>query len=227
MVARVTGTGHLPRADDPSWFLVNEPTAAQVADAIAVADHKVHGGMNAGSYRAISGYAPHIRPGWNWWLKLNKPVDWIHDRTPNLHADEFNPDEGRQIVAGKDLHTLPGRWERIAMAEQGDRALHKFIDGMDATNSERAAYIVNISAVIHAVAYGDLPAAIQIALHTGLPDFHRNRLVRLLEDEMVWWPDFQRADSTSKERTIAHWVPTRPNTSITISATEGGITIGG
>ena len=226
--ARVTGTGHLPKADDPVWFRVAEPTAAQVADAIAVADSKVHGGIGFSLDYATGKVSPSsngVRK-WLWWLKLDKPVSWIHDRTPNLHADEFDPDAGRHVKADSN-ERLPGAYERPFMKAQGERALHKFVDEATAPDRNRAEYYEDITGVRCAIEYGDLPAAVQAALTCSLRADIRSRLVELLEDELIWWPDFQRPESTSSARTVAPHIPAAPNTSITISATEGGITIGG
>ena len=215
------GTGHWATADEPLWYLVHEPTAAQVADAVKVADHKVH--------RGIDTFAPYPGPlqyygGWHWWLLVNKRLRWTGEHSEHKHASVFNPDAGRKISPGKHHYTRPGALERPQMKQQGERALHKFIDGLDATNAERAAILHNVAPVAMAVEYGDLPAAVHAALGAGLNSDLKGDLVGLLEDEMIYWPDFQRPGSTSADRTIAHHVPagapSNSGTSLTISGTN-------
>ena len=224
---RAMGTGHWPQSDDPVWVLVHEPTAAQVADAVKVAGHKIHMGVGV----AVRDYKrTHVSgDGWHWWLLLNKRVSWFRRDTAAYHADEFNPDEGRRISPGKHHYTRPGRWERPFMKAQGERALHKFIDGMDATNAERAVYLHAIVPVITAVQYGDLPAAIHSAQGAGLNTDLKGDLIAFLEDELIWWPDFQRDKSTSKDRTIPHHVPgdntNSGTTSVTVSQTIGSVSV--
>ena len=219
---RATGTGHWPQADDPVWVLVHEPTAAQVADAVKVAGHKLHRGVGV-----------HVRDykrehvggsGWHWWLLLNKRVSWFVKDTAAYHADEFSPDEGRKISPGKHEYTRPGRWERPFMKAQGERALHRFIDSMDATNAERAVMLHNITPVVTAVQHGDLPAAVHAAQGAGLNTDAKGDLIAFLEDELIYWPDFQRDKSTSKDRTIPHHVP-GGTTSVTVSQTIGSVSV--
>ena len=226
---RAMGTGHMPQADDPVWVLVREPTAAQVADAVDVAQHKVHSGVGTGAPYREGGMDFHggFGTGWNWWLKMNGPAPWLTIYTSHIHADVFNPDEGRVISEGKHDYMLPGKWERLFMKAQGERALHKFIDGMDATNAERASQFAAIRDVLSAIEYGDLPAAIHAALSVALPGDGKDRLVELLEAEMIYWPDFQRTGSTSADRTIAHHIPAGPTNSGTSITISGSGTISG
>ena len=231
-------SGHTPTSEDPIWVLVHEPTYRQLHDpgVIEVAGHKIHGGIGL-----LDSYPKSLRgPGWNWWLKMDRFTSWFVRGEPGTAYIGFDPDEGRRIdKLAKDETARPGRWERGIMKDQGERALHAFINSLDGSNLERAAYIASIAPVSIAVGYGDLPAAIRIALTTGLPDLYRARLVHLLEEEMIYWPDFQRKDSTTAKSTIQHHLPsvgssltisgsgTTSGTSFTISAsvtTHGGAT---
>ena len=222
--ARAMGTGHWPTESEPVWVLKHEPTAAQVADAAKVASSKLHGGHGLDFGHRHAGVTG---SGWNWWLLLNKRVGWLSKYFQHEHASSgFNPDEGRFVGESKDDFTLPGRWERPIMKAQGERALRRFIDGMDATNSERASHFHTVSPVVTAVQHGDLPAAIHAALAIGLNTDEKGRLIKLLEDEMVYWPDFQRTGSTSADRTIAHHVP-KVTSSLTVSQTIGSVSISG
>lgn len=216
----------------PAWVFRSDPTQAEIDEAVAVADLKIHAGL--GFWTSFNGgraYPAPGRTGWVWALKLDRVPSWIMHYDPRLPASTFNPDEGRLIdKQAKGKTARPGRWERCLMQLQGERALHKFIDGVDGDNNERASVIAATDAVSAAIALGDLPAAVLLALTAGLPDYQSDRLIGLLEDEMIYWPDFQREGSTSKSRTIAHHVPaklTNSGTSLTISAsvtTSGGAT---
>ena len=198
-----TTSGHAARPDNPLWFRVPVPTQAQVDAAVKVG-LKVHSGGV-----------------WHWWLKFDKDVSHLgidqEARISDMSVDD------RVIKAGKEDHFKPALLERERMKTQGERALHKFVDGMDATNAERASQFAAIRDVLAAVEYGDLPAAIQAALSVALPGDGKDRLVELLEDEMIYWPDYQRTGSTSADRTIAHHIPAGPTnsgTSITISGSQ-------
>ena len=199
-----TTSGYLPTTDRPRWFLVQEPTKPQV-DAAAEVGMKIHHGGENGK--------------WFWWLKYDRDVShlgidqYAHSRSMSVADRVIKP-------GSKDDHANPSRVERDAMWAQGREALGKFIDQMDGTNRERAVLLHNIAPVIVAIEQGDLPAAIQAALGVGINKDVKDRLIGLLEDEMIYWPDFQRRDSTSADRTIPHHVPAEPSnsgTSLTIS----------
>lgn len=206
----------------PVWTLVHEPTRAQLGETIEVAASKLHGGIGfRANFNGGRAYPNKYKSGWAWWVKIDRLASWMDHHTFRIEASGFDPDEGRRIDPdAKDFTARPGRWERNLMQVQGERALRKFVDGLDGSNRERAAAVTYITDVAAAVGVGDLPAAILLALTTGLSDYHSDRLVGLLEDEMIYWPDFQRKGSTSADRTIAHHVPageTNSGTSLTIS----------
>ena len=215
-----SGSGHQVSSAEPGWTPLHEPTYRQLQEPgiLEVAAHRIHGDvLNNGTIYPIPSGSIYVQSGWSWWVKVDRTMSWMHRYSPVAAASAFDPDEGRVIKGdSKEEHTIPGRWERVFMSLQGKAALHQFIDKMDATNSERAAYFANVSAVAAAVEYGDLPAAIRSALAAGLPNLQRDRLVGLLENYMIYWPDFQRRGSTSADRTIAHHRPS-VGSSLTIS----------
>ena len=221
-----TSSGHEISVATPAWVPVMNPTKAQIGEALKVADFKFHDHIGF-NININGGRAYPVSRGsgsWLWWLKMDRLGSWMDRFGSRYDAATFDPDEGRRIDAdAKDFTARPGRWERNLMQVQGERALRKFVDGLDGSNKERANAIASVADVSAAVGVGDLPAAVLLALTTGLSDHHRDRLVGLLEDEMIWWPDFQREGSTSADRTIAHHVPageTNSGTSLTISGTN-------
>lgn len=225
--AIATSSGHEISAAAPAWVPVMNPTKTYVDEALEVADFKLHNGtgfecnFNNGVVHPVQ----RRDDSWTWWLKMERMGSWMSRYDYRYDASKFNPDEGRVIESdAKELYTVPGRWERPVMKAQGERAMHRFIDGMDYSNAERASQFAAIRTVMAAVEYGDLPAAIQAATSVALPGQGRNRLMGLLEDEMIYWPDFQRKDSTSADRTVPHHVPAPSNSGTSITIVGSGTT---
>ena len=223
-----SGSGHEVTSAAPAWTPLHEPTYKQLREpgVLEVAAHRIHGDViPRGVVYPIPGGSIYVKSGWHWWIKVDRRTSWMHRYSPVAAASKFDPDEGRRIVReAKDDTARPGTWERVFMHLQGKAALHAFFRSLEATNAERAAYTANVAPLAVAVEYGDLPAAIQLALTAGLPNLLRDRLVHLLEEGMIYWPDFQRKESTTKNSTIAPHLPfkapSNSGTSLTISGTN-------
>ena len=200
-VVTVMGTGHGITPEKPVWLHVDNPTAAQVAEAIKVAETKIYN---------------RVTKKWQWSLLYDHVPSWAdqwHYR--HTHPEDFKTDEGRHVVKKtadqkpEHDHARPGKGERSYMRDEGRKIIHDFMEGMEGNDLMRARDIQSIAGVINAVEYGDLPAAVNIALTCGLPKSERDRLVRMFDEELKHWPDFQRTKSTTEDETIPHHVPAK------------------
>ena len=205
-VVTVMGSGHGITPEKPVWLHVENPTAAQVAGAVRVAETKIYNrDTKKWSWSLLYDHVPSWKPNWQ---------DY------HTHPENFKSDIGRHVVKKtadqkpEHDHARPGRGERSRMRDYGRKIIHSFMEGMEGNDFVRARDIQAIASVINAVEYGDLPAAVNIALTCSLPKSERDRLVGMFDEELKHWPDFQRTKSTTEDETIPHHVPA----SLTISA---------
>lgn len=201
-------SGHIAEPDWPIWMWVPKPTTEQVAKADKIGDKIFN-----------------VKRGvWEWAMLFTTPMPEIQELTYPTKGGHDLSVKGRHFKETDRTERLPSHAERAAMAEQGLAALNKFLDGVTAPNSYRAEVHESLAGVRSCIVSGDLPAAIEMLLAgTGMPIGKDKDLLEILEaDVMIYWPDFQREDSTSKADTIA---PHVPQSSVTNSGTISGTSL--
>ena len=195
-----SGSGATP--DDPVWFLITEPTQEQVN--ATKTGHKT--------------FNKRLRK-WQWWLQATSDVSHIEGFNSGGHF--YIGD--RYFEHGKDKkHGIPSVHERKEMREAGVIAVDNFFTSLTIGDEgervqARSEVWSRIEPILSIIQTGDLPAAIamaknlDISANAGPGNISYNqkqRFIRALEDEMIYFPDYQDENSTSKDRTIQHHTPT-------------------
>ena len=214
MSGATTTSGQHATTDRPIWFPMLEPTQEQINASAEIGHRYFHRRLRK----------------WYVWLKITS--NQYHLGFTSGGRDDIDMSE-----TGKDVkHKIPSIHERAEMREAGVKAIDNFMSsltfGDDGKYIEaRADVWLRIEPILSVIRTGDMPAAIVIAKNldisasAGQGDIAYNqkqRLIEALEEEMIYFPDYQAADSKSADRTIKHYTPTPLNTN---SGTNSGTNV--